>query len=68
MSIGDGQRECDPVGLAEIAERLGVKRQTAGAWRTRRLLPPPRWTVSGQPTWNWPDIEQWARSTARLKS
>lgn len=58
-------RDCDPVGLAEIAARLGVKPQTARVWRTRKLLPDPRWTVSGQPSWNWPDIEAWARETGR---
>jgi hypothetical protein len=59
-------RQCDPVGLAEIADRLGVKRQTAAVWRTRKVLPEPSWTVSGAPAWNWPDIEAWARSTGRL--
>jgi hypothetical protein len=56
----------DPVGLAEIAERLGVKPQTAQMWRHRKVMPDPRWTVSGQPAWDWPDIEWWAKKTARL--
>lgn len=60
-------QQCDPVGLAEIAERLGVKRETAGMWRHRDLLPEPRWTVSGAPAWHWPDVEAWARETDRLK-
>ena len=43
-----------PVGLAEIAARLGVKRTTAGQWRTRGILAtPPRWVVSGSPAWCW---------------
>jgi hypothetical protein len=54
------------VGLAEMAERLGVKAQTARMWRHRNLLPEPEWTVSGQPAWNWSTIEEWARSTGRL--
>jgi len=54
------------VGLAEIAQRLGVKPQTARVWRTRKVLPEPRWTVSGQPSWNWPDVEAWARETGRI--
>jgi hypothetical protein len=66
VSTGDLQ-DCDPVGVAEIARRLGVKRQTAGMWRVRQLLPPPRWTISGQPAWNWPDVEAWARETGRLR-
>jgi predicted site-specific integrase-resolvase len=57
----------DPVGLVEIAERLGVKRQTANMWRFRGLLPDPPWVVSGQPCWAWETIEAWARETERLK-
>lgn len=56
----------EPVGLLEIAERLGVKKQTAQMWRHRQLLPPPRWTVSGQPAWAWRDILTWAEETGRL--
>jgi phosphoribosylaminoimidazole-succinocarboxamide synthase len=55
----------EPVGLAEIAERLGVKRTTAVMWRQRGLLPAPRWTVSGAPAWDWTDIDAWARRTGR---
>ena len=58
--------ESQPVGAAEIAVRLAVRPQTVHAWRQRRLLPEPRWTVSGQPAWDWPDIEAWARRTGRL--
>jgi len=58
--------KADPVGLAEIAERLGVQRQTAKDWKQRGLLPPPQWTVSRAPAWDWPDIEKWARRTGRL--
>ncbi len=57
----------DPVGMVEIGERLGgVRRQTVAQWHYRGLLPEPRWTVSGYPAWNWPDIEKWARETERL--
>jgi len=59
--------ESTPVGAAEIAVRLAVRPQTVHTWRQRRLLPPPRWTVSGQPAWDWPDIEAWARRTGRLR-
>lgn len=55
-----------PVGLVEIAERLGVERQTVDAWRHRRLLPDPAWTVGGRPAWAWSTIEAWARHTGRL--
>lgn len=56
---------CQPVGLAEIAERLGVARQTAAMWNYRKLLPDPKWRISGQPAWNWPDIQKWADQTGR---
>ena len=55
----------DPVGLAEMADRLGVARQTAKQWRLRGVLPEPKWTVSGSPAWDWQDIERWARQTGR---
>lgn len=62
----------EPVGLVEIAERLGVKRETAGMWHYRSQrgelpvpMPEPRWTVSGGPAWRWSDIEKWARRTGR---
>ena len=56
----------DPVGMVEIGERLGARRQTVAQWHYRGLLPPSRWTVSGYPAWNWPDIERWARDTGRM--
>ena len=57
----------DPVGAAEIAQRLHVKPETVWQWRQRGLLPEPRWTVSGAAAWDWRDIEKWARQTDRLK-
>jgi predicted DNA-binding transcriptional regulator AlpA len=59
--------ESIPVGAAEIAARLDVKAQTVHTWRHRGVLPPPRWTVSGQPAWDWSEIEEWAKRTGRLK-
>jgi predicted DNA-binding transcriptional regulator AlpA len=58
--------ELDIVGLKEMAERLGVKQQTAAAWRHRGLLPPSEGTVSGAPAWQWSTIEAWATATGRL--
>jgi predicted DNA-binding transcriptional regulator AlpA len=60
--------ESFPVGAAEIAQRLGVRGQTVHTWRQRKLMPPPRWTVSGQPAWDWNEIEEWARRTGRLRA
>ena len=56
-----------PVGVAEIGERLGVRQQTVAQWKLRGVLPPPRWTVSRHPAWNWPDIEEWATQRRSLK-
>jgi hypothetical protein len=30
-------------------------------------MPAPRWTVSGQPAWEWAEIEIWAKRTDRLQ-
>lgn len=60
---------CEPVGEKEIAERLRVRKQTVAMWLHRPTVvpfPPPRWRVSGNPAWNWPDVERWARETRRL--
>lgn len=61
-------RPCEPVGIIEIAHRLGVARATVDQWRQRGIgFPEPRWTVGGRPAWNWDDdIEPWARATGRL--
>ena len=59
--------DCDPVGINEIAERLGVPRNTVDIWRYRKRLPEPAWTVGGRPAWNWPDIKSWAEQSGRLK-
>src|SRR5207247_9981624 len=56
-----------PVGAAEIATRLGVRPQTVHAWRQRKLLPEPRWTVAGQPAWDWVEVESWAKRSGRLR-
>lgn len=59
---------CTPVGGLEIADRLGVKRETVAMWKVRGLLPPKRWTVSGEDAWDWAaDIEPWAWGTGRLR-
>lgn len=58
-------KNCDPVGADDIADRLGVKRQTVAMWRYRKLLPEPSWTVSGRPAWNWPNVQRWAKETNR---
>jgi len=64
---GGGPKDPTPVGAAEVASRLGVRAPTVHTWRQRKLLPEPRWTVSGQPAWDWAEIEAWARRTGRLR-
>jgi hypothetical protein len=56
-----------PVGLVEIAERLGLRRQTISVWRTRHPdFPHPRWRVSGLPAWDWRrDVLPWLIATGR---
>jgi predicted DNA-binding transcriptional regulator AlpA len=63
----EGSNNAFPVGVAEVAARLGVKPQTVHTWRHRNLMPAPRWTVSGQPAWEWAEIETWAKRTDRLR-
>lgn len=62
------EMDADPVGVKDIAERLGVKQQTVSMWRYRGILPEPKWIVSDAPVWQWTDIERWARKTGRKKS
>lgn len=57
----------DPVGLVEIAARLGVAQNTVSQWRNRHPgFPAPRWVVSTYPAWDWSDIAKWAKATGRL--
>lgn len=50
----------DLVGPIEMADRLGVQRDTVHKWRYRRVLPEPLMTLSGTPIWEWETIWQWA--------
>jgi hypothetical protein len=66
----------DPVGLVEVADRLGLARQTLTNLRYASLhgtggvhpFPAPRWTIGGKtPAWDWQlDIVPWATATGRL--
>lgn len=56
----------DLVGLVDIAERLGLARQTVANWRHLDLgFPEPTWSVSGRPVWEWQVVAEWAQATGR---
>jgi len=67
---------CEPVGVVEIAQMLGLSHQTVTNIRHAATIgaggahpfPPARWTVGGRvPVWDWRrDILPWARETGRL--
>jgi hypothetical protein len=59
----------DLVGAAEIAQRLGVARPgVVHDWHRRhRDFPEPVAKLQQAYVWAWPDVEQWAKSTGRLK-
>jgi hypothetical protein len=50
----------DLVGPVEIADLLGVQRDTVHKWRHRKLLPEPLVILSGTPIWEWDVILRWA--------
>lgn len=53
------------VGLREIAERLGVRRDTVDHWRARRVLPEAGDVQGRRPRWRWQVIAEWAIATGR---
>jgi len=62
-----------PVGVDEIAVRLGVTRTTVTAWRRRSRtwknvprFPEPAGRISGRDWWWWADVERWATEAGRL--
>lgn len=57
----------DLVGAAEVAERLGIARQSVHQLRHRHAdFPQPLARLQQALVWNWPDVEEWARRTGRL--
>lgn len=57
----------DPVGQLEIAERAGVKPDTVKKWRDRHpSFPKPRWTVGGNPAWEWAVVRRWLEDNGRV--
>lgn len=55
------------VGAAEIAERLGIVRQSVHQLARRHPdFPQPVATLKQAMVWAWPDVEKWAKATGRL--
>ncbi len=48
----------DPVGVAEIAERLDLPYGTISGWRTRGVLPDPDWVRGQTPLWAWETLRE----------
>ncbi|WP_377322758.1 helix-turn-helix transcriptional regulator [Pimelobacter simplex] len=55
------------MGIAEIAERLGVSRTRVHQLRNEGALPEPYDSLAMGPVWLRADIEKWARETGRIK-
>lgn len=58
-----------PVGVLEVAERLGVQDRSVHMMKRRGRLPAPDYpSVNGSGAWNWRTILWWAGETGRLRS
>jgi transposase len=57
----------DPVGLTEIAARLGVPYGTVKKWRQRysESWPKSQGTVGGIDWYEWEEVMEWCRKTGR---
>lgn len=63
----DGAFPSDPVGVIEIAERLGVLDRSVHKMIQRGRLPAPDYdTVNGSRAWEWRTVLWWAGETRRL--
>ncbi|MDQ6526863.1 DNA-binding protein [Nocardioides sp. LHD-245] len=55
------------MGVAEVAELLGVTRQRVTQLAKSASFPPPYDTLAMGPVWLKVDIETWARKTGRIE-
>lgn len=64
--------ECEcgvPVGVLEIADRLGVQDRSVHMMIRRDRLPAPDYeSINGSRAWNWRTILWWAGETGRLRT
>lgn len=58
----------DPVGVQEIAERLGLESRSVHMIGRRGQLPEPDFTTNGFRAWEWRKILWWAGETERLRN
>jgi hypothetical protein len=57
------------VGVAEIAERAGVRADTVQHWRLRyEDFPSPTAELAMGPVWFWPQVEPWVTNHVATKS
>jgi predicted site-specific integrase-resolvase len=62
-------RKVDPeqlVGIAEIADLLGVPANTVRTWKRRGVLPPPVRVLRQGGVWVQADVVAWARRVGRM--
>ena len=55
------------LGLAEIAEELGVSKQTASKYAGRKDFPPPLERLASGPIYRRADVLAWAKANLPLK-
>lgn len=59
----------EPVGVLEIAERLGVQDRSVHMMKRRERLPRPDYAqINGSAAWDWRTILWWAGETGRLRT
>lgn len=59
----------EPIGVAEVAELLGVKDRTVHMWKWREVMPPPDYdAVNRSHAWKYGTILAWAAATNRLRT
>lgn len=64
----DPLAHCDPVGRADIIERLGVTKNALDQWehnRKRHPFPKPARHIGRSPLWAWSQVVEWCEATDR---